>query len=300
MSEQKVMRSFDELRYRDDFMFGKVMEDKGLCREVLECLLQRPVGELTEVQTQKEIKFTSEGKPIRLDVYNEDSSGRLYDAEMQNLNNKSVEEHQLPKRSRYYQGSIDIDYMNKGNSFKKLPESSVIFICTFDLYKLGLSKYTFRERCDEKKELVLGDGTVKIFYNCCYRGDDIPDDLRKFYDYVEGGNADSELTKKIDEAVVKGRKNEMWRSQYMKEWVVLQDAREEGREEGRAEGRKEGREEGREETIIAQICKKLVKGKDVAEIADALEEPEDYVSKICEIASKYLPDYDVHKIMAEL
>ncbi len=26
MSEQRIMRSFEELRYSDDFMFGKVME----------------------------------------------------------------------------------------------------------------------------------------------------------------------------------------------------------------------------------------------------------------------------------
>ena len=137
----------------------------------------------------------------------------------------------LGGNSRYYQGLIDIDYMNKGNSYKKLPESSVMFICTFDPCGLGLSQYSFRERCDEKPELELGDGTVKIFYNCCYKGVDIPDDLRKLYDYVENGKAESELTKKIDEAVVKGRKNEMWRSQYMKERVLLQDAKEEGKEE---------------------------------------------------------------------
>ena len=65
MSEQIAMRSFEELRYRDDFMFGKVMEDKGLCREVLECLLQRPVGELTEVQTQKECKCQAEFYIVR-------------------------------------------------------------------------------------------------------------------------------------------------------------------------------------------------------------------------------------------
>ena len=76
MSKQKIARSYEELRFSDDFMFGKVMEDKELCREVLECLLQQPVGELTEVQTQREFRYTSDGKPIRLDVYNEDSGGR--------------------------------------------------------------------------------------------------------------------------------------------------------------------------------------------------------------------------------
>lgn len=102
MSKTKTMKSYDELMFSDDFMFGKVMEDKELCRDVLECLLQQPIGELSEVQTQREYRYTSDGKPIRLDVYNEDSDGRIYDTEMQNLNNKTLETHQLPKRSRFY------------------------------------------------------------------------------------------------------------------------------------------------------------------------------------------------------
>ena len=74
----------------------------------------------------------------------------------------------------------------------------------------------------------------------------------------------------------------------MKEKIVLQDARE------------EGFEEGIEQTIITLICKKLIKGKDAVAIADEIEEPLERVSKICDIASKYLPDYDVRKIMEEL
>ena len=102
MSKKRVTKSYEELEFRDDFMFGKVMEDNDLCREVLECLLQRPVGKLQELQIQREFKFTSDGKPIRLDVYNEDNNGRIYDAEMQNLNNHSIKWHALPKRSRFY------------------------------------------------------------------------------------------------------------------------------------------------------------------------------------------------------
>lgn len=48
------------------------------------------------------------------------------------------------------------------------------------------------------------------------------------------------------------------------------------------------------------ICKKLIKGKDAITIANEIEEPVEKVSKICNIASKYLPDYDVRKIMEEL
>ncbi len=40
-----------------------------------------------------------------------------------------------------------------------------MFICTFDPFGEGAGKYTFRERCEEKTELCLNDGTRKIFFN---------------------------------------------------------------------------------------------------------------------------------------
>ena len=268
MSEKRVMKNYEELCFSDDFMFGKVMEDRELCREVLECLLQESVGELKVVQTQRELRYTVDGKPIRLDVYNEDSYGAIYDAEMENLNHKTVESHQLPKRSRYYQGAIDIDYMDKGNSYKRLPESSVMFICTFDPFGKGLSRYTFRECCEESPDLRLGDGTRKIFYNCSYHGGDLPEELQKLYAYVEKGLADSGLTRKIEQAVVRGRKNALWRTQYMKEWTVIQDARDDGIEEGIGLGIEQG---------IEQM---LRNGKSVEEIVDFCGYPYELVKKV--------------------
>ncbi len=264
MSKQKVMKSYDELVFSDDFMFGKVMEDKELCREVLECLLQQPVGELTEVQTQREFKYTSDGKPIRLDVYNEDSDGRIYDAEMENLNHKTVEQHQLPRRSRFYQGAIDIDFMDKKFSYKLLPESRVIFICTFDPFGQGLSRYTFHERCDEDLELCLDDGTEKVFYNCKYEGEDIPDGIRNLYEFIDTGNVSDGLTEKLNTAVMKARINEVWRTQYMKEWVVIQDAR----------------EEGYLERDTVKISEMLRSGKTAEEIADFCGYPIEQVKEV--------------------
>lgn len=236
MVKQRMMKKFEELVFSDNFMFGKVMEDSGLCREVLECLLQRDVDTLTTVETEKEIKYTSSGKPIRLDVYNEDSDGSVYDVEMENLNKKTIESHQLPQRSRFYQASIDVDFLEKKNSYKTLPHSDVIFICTFDPFRQGLCKYTFHERCDEKIDIFLNDGTAKTFFNCTYDGNDVSDELKELYLYIRNGKPTGRLTKKIDEAVMIGRRNELWRTQYMREWVALQDAKDEGREEGREEG----------------------------------------------------------------
>ena len=213
-------------------MFGKVMQDNELCREVLECLLQRPVGELDDPVPQREFRYTSEGKPIRLDIYTRDEN-TVYDAEIQNLNKRSIESIELPRRTRFYQASIDMDHMNKGGSYKSLPDSSVLFVCTFDPFRKGLCKYTVRGICEEDNDIVIDDGTVRVFYNCCYVGDDIPDELRKLYDYVETGKSSNELTRRLDGAVERARKVEEWRSTYMIESIRLMDARDEGREEER-------------------------------------------------------------------
>ncbi len=252
-------KDYEELNFNDDFMFGKTMEDPNLCRDVIECLLQRPVGELSPTQTQKEYKFTVDGKPIRLDVYNEDSTGTVYDTEMQNLNHKKIKELQLPRRTRFYQSSIDIDYLDKAGRYKDLPDSNILFVCTFDPFGQGLAQYTFRPRCDEYTDLVLENGTEWHFYNCTYTGDDIPKALRDFYEYIRTGKPDDELTERIHSAVIKGRKNKEWRSAYMKDIARLMDAREEGREEGRAEGREEERKNTERERERADKAEARIK-----------------------------------------
>ena len=113
---------------------------------------------------------------------------------------------------------------------------------------------------------------MKVFYNCRYKGEDIPDELRKLYDYVENGNAEDELTQKIDAAVVKGRKNAIWRTQYMKERVLLMDAREEGKEEGLQAGG-----DIRDNQRISDM---LRRGKTVDDIVDFCGYSRDLVQKV--------------------
>ena len=77
-------------------------------------------------------------------------------------------------------------------------------------------------------------------------------------------------------------------------------ARTEGRAEGRAEGRNVGRTEGELFKVISQICRKLIKGKDIETIADELEEEPEQIEAICRIARQYAPDYDEEKILEQL
>ena len=74
-----------------------------------------------------------------------------------------------------------------------------------------------------------------------------------------------DLTRRIDEAVIKARKNEVWRSEYMKELLHDDDIREEGREAGRVQGRAEG------ESLLLALISRMAAGGDAdkaAQLAD--------------------------------
>ena len=140
-----------------------------------------------------------------------------------------------------------------------------------------------RWACKEDRELYLKDGTEKIFYNCAAEPEKVPENLRELYDYIRSGKVGGDLSQRIDEAVCMARKNEEWRSEYMKELLHDDDVREEGREAGRAEGREEGRVEGREEgraegeargtNRFVMLISRMNAGGDTDKVA-RLDEPE--------------------------
>lgn len=54
------------------------------------------------------------------------------------------------------------------------------------LFGKGRHLYSFKNFCEEDKEVLLGDDTTKIFLNTKSRMEDISKDLRAFLDYVAG------------------------------------------------------------------------------------------------------------------
>ena len=119
-----MVKRYEELTIADDFIFGKTMGGKVLCHDMLERMLEKHVGTLVDVQPQKEFQYTVDGKPVRLDMYARDRK-RIYDAEIQNQNHQSVKKLEQPKRSRFYQSTMDTDHLRKGKSYRELPEGKV-------------------------------------------------------------------------------------------------------------------------------------------------------------------------------
>lgn len=71
-------------------------------------------------------------------------------------------------------------------------------------------------------------------------------------------------------------------------------------EEGEQHGLEVGRANGEKIKLIKLVCKKLVKNKSIEEIADDLEEDVSTIEKICNVASKFAPEYDIDSIMEVL
>ena len=160
--EAEALEAWERLSIQDNFIFQRVMQNVKLCKWLLERILKVKIREIRYSDTEKSIGIRLDSKAVRLDVYVEDEIGTVYNIEMQTTKGRDGE---LPRRTRYYQGMIDMDLLGKGVYYDDLRQSYIIFICTFDLFGLDERIYTFCNRCMEQPEFELGDGTTKIFLN---------------------------------------------------------------------------------------------------------------------------------------
>ena len=158
----------------------------------------------------------------------------------------------LHRRTRAYHiavgyNALSKEFLKKSGSYEDLPNTYVIFICTFDLFNKGRHMYTFRNFCAEYKELELNDGAYTIFLNTKGKLDDVSPELKNFLNFV-GKNkvADGDaFIKTLDEKIKEAKHNTKWRYEYM---LLL--TRE---DEKFAEGRAGGIEEANEATAVRML-----------------------------------------------
>ena len=215
------MKPWDELTIRDNYLFKKVMTlNDNLCRRLLERVLGIAIAKMDIIQSEQEIDTDYKAKSVRLDVYAEDDSGRVYDIEMQAADMKDA---QLFLRTRYYQSLIDQGLLEKGQPYSRLRQSYIIFVCDFDPFNLGLRRYTFRNRCDERTELALPDRAVRIFLNAHGTQGEENEDVLGFLDYVSSNAAAGGFATELAGAVKTFKENSKERSVYMSLAMDIQE-----------------------------------------------------------------------------
>ena len=203
--------SWEDLGISNDFLFGKVMQNPKLCKELLQRILpDLKIDRIEYPELQKTIKPDADAKSIRLDVYVKDDKNVVYNIEMQASDTK-----ELPKRSRYYQSLMDLQLIDKGQTYRRLNRSFIIFICLEDIFGHGRHIYTFENLCKEDSSISMGDETTKIFLNADSSMDDVSKELKAFLDYVAGKITNDAFVQELDEAVEKAKQNREWRHEYM-------------------------------------------------------------------------------------
>ena len=276
------MKKYEELDITDPFIFAKVMSEKELCKPLLENILNIKIRDIVYVDYEETIQMTAKSKGIRLDIYVEDDDNTVFNLEMQTTTYK-----ELPKRSRYYQGIIDLNMIEKDESYDILKESYVIFICTFDFFEKGRSVYEFENVCLEDSEIKLNDGTHKIFLNTKGDKSDINEELKSLLEYFDGSEPESELTRRIDRKVIAARKNERWRREYMSLQMEMNLKYREGLKAGEEKGRALGQSEGKIETQknINRLNKILLSEKRYDDLEKSAQD--------IEYQNKLMKEYDI-------
>jgi len=262
-------KSLKELNLLDKFLFDEAMDDPENVKTMLDIILSQNTNLKHPPQTEKEQRTSIDNRQIRLDVYAIDEDDVIYEVEAQKENT-----HNLPKRSRLYQGIIDSKLLPPGVAdFNLLNEVLIVLITPFDLFGYGLYRYTFQMRCEEVPELKLDDGATRIFLNTRGKHPElVSPELIELLKYMErstdevSGECKSKRIQEMHRRVCQIKASEKTEVKYMQAWEEQIMIRQEGITEGRIEGEKIGRLRGKRE-----LLEKLSDKFSIEQISEMLE-----------------------------
>lgn len=237
---EREPRSLQDLNLMDRFLFDEIMDVSGMYQIAVNILLENKADLLDKTQTEKEFRISPLLRAVRLDVVGMDTDGRVYYTEMQQRNTEN-----LLKRSRYYQGQLDVSLLEPGSvDFNLLNDSCLILIAPFDIFGRGLYRYTFCGVCQECPDLKLQDGAVRVFINT--NGTNRKDFSREFLDFMEylmnttdenAAKTVSGRIKAMHREVQRIRASEEMGVKFMQKWEERVYDRLDGKAEGKAEGK---------------------------------------------------------------
>ena len=157
----EILRNF---RLLDDTFFSQCFDGNNECTElILRIILDMPDLKVLRTNTQRSVKNLMLHE-ARLDAYAEDSRGNAYDIEVQRSDTGAER-----RRARFYSSMLDSRMLRKGEKYRSIPDSYVIFITENDVMRRGNSVYRI-ERCIMDTREEFRDGSHIVYVNGSYRG----------------------------------------------------------------------------------------------------------------------------------
>ena len=220
-------KPFDLLTIKDDYMFKSVMDSEERIKPLLEMVIGKKIRKIALIEKEKTVENGYNSRGIRMDVYIEDDEDTVYDVEMQGINKRF-----FGRRFRYYQSSIDVDIVKRGESFGKLKKSFIIFICDYDPFGKGWYVYPFERTCLWDSKIKIKDDThwyvLNIKGNKDAEGHKVNDEIKELLSFMNGNEPKSDYTRMLDAAVADIKRSDERRHEYMSISAQMSDAHDVG------------------------------------------------------------------------
>ena len=264
LPEQPAETRMERLRYRveearsfnllSDTFMSVALRDQAAAQEVIRIFTGIPDLKIVSLSTQVRLPRMVSHDAI-LDVVAEDSSGKIYNIEVQRADNLDH-----AKRVRYYGAMLDTACLEKGAGYEELPEVYVIYLSERDLWKAGKTVYTVEKKLSGT-EIPYSDGMHIIFANAeANDGTEIARTMQYFKVSDPMDQSHGALSKRVHYLKCEeGGRQEMCE--------ISEKIYNEGVEDGRIEGRNEGRLEIQKETAITLA----ERGMSISEIAEIIK-----------------------------
>lgn len=154
----EILEQVRKLRPIDDILFEKLVEDPAVCQELLRTILEDAELQVLSVTPQNSIRNLY-GRSVRLDALCQLGNGELCNIEVQKSDNDNH-----AKRVRYNEACITANNTKVGDSFVHVPDVTMVYISTFDIFQGGKTIYHCRTVTEETHQ-ALDNGLVEIYVN---------------------------------------------------------------------------------------------------------------------------------------
>ena len=142
----------------DDVFFEVLIQQPGVCEEMLRILFDCPDLIVLDIHAQHSIRNLLK-RSVRLDALCHLPGNKLVNIEIQNENNTNHF-----KRVRYNEACVTTQATDPGTDFENIPAVYSLYVSDFDMFKKGKTIYHIRKSVVETDQTV-DDGTLEIYAN---------------------------------------------------------------------------------------------------------------------------------------
>ena len=236
----------------DEFMRCMFRDNPGLVQTALRTITGDGGICVETSETQRDAKRLAGGRSVMFDVWARDGCGTCYDMEVERSD-------ATPQRARYHGAALDVEALHSGKRSAKLPPCTVVFVCEDDPFGCGKGTYRFERAETEQTQTtgrLLGDGSVIIYANARYNGNDELGALMR--DFLRSDPDEMETPEMAQRARYLKRNPEG----VQKMSAILDEMREEAMQKGMEKGMEKGLEKGIQKGMKKGVKKGMKKGAD--------------------------------------